>query len=90
MEFCFLKQEHQIPNSFPRCLEQSEWGYKQELGKIYVKLDEFDLPFQNISIDPLGHIDVKAFSKSRKIVAIINQMCGYRSRALLNHGDNGI
>ena len=36
---------HQMVNTSPRCLEQSEWCYKQELGKIYVKLDEFDHAF---------------------------------------------
>ena len=51
-------------------MEQSEWCYEQELGKIYVKLDEFDHPFQNISVDPLGHMEVKAFSKSRKIMKV--------------------
>ena len=64
------KYLNQIVNSCPRCLEHLEWCYEQELGKVYVKLDEFEHPFQNISIDPLGHTEVKAFCKCRKIVKV--------------------
>ena len=37
---------HQIVNSCPRCLEQSEWCYEQELGKIYVKMDDLIMHFK--------------------------------------------
>ena len=30
-----------ISNSCPRCLEQIAWAYEQELGKVYVKMDQF-------------------------------------------------
>ena len=35
---------------------------------MYVKVNQFQHPFQNVSIDPLGRLKVKAFSKSRKVV----------------------
>ena len=50
--------------------EQNEWCYQQELEKVYVKLDQFEHPFQNVSIDPLGYLEGRAFSKSRKIVKL--------------------
>ena len=43
-----------IFNTCPRCLEQNEWAYKQELRKVYVKVDQFQQPFQQLSIDPLA------------------------------------
>ena len=59
---------HLTSNSCPTCLEQNEWAYQQELGKVYVKVNQIQHPFQSLSIDPLGHIKVRAFSKSRKVV----------------------
>ena len=57
-------------NSCSKCLEQSEWYYQQQLGNIYDKMDGFEHAFQNISLDPLGYMEVKAFNKSRKIVEV--------------------
>ena len=56
---------HQIVNSCPKCLEQSEWCYQQQLDN-----NSFERAFQNISLDPLGHLEVKAFSNSRKLVKV--------------------
>ena len=35
-----------------------------------MKVNQFQHPFQNVSIDPLGHLEVRAFSKSPKIVKV--------------------
>ena len=53
-----------------RCCEQAEYSYDQALGNIYVKLNTFQHPFENISLDPLGHIEVKAFNSARKVVKL--------------------
>ena len=60
MAFCFLKGG--------ATLVINEWAYNQELGKVYVKVDQFQYPYQRVSVDPLGHIEVKAFTTSRKAV----------------------
>ena len=41
-----------ISNNCPKCLEQNECAYEQELGKVYSKVDRFQDPFQRVSIDP--------------------------------------
>ena len=61
---------HQIADTCTRCCEQSEWSYQQQLGKIYVKMDTFQHAFENISLDPLGNLEVKAFNNSRKVVKL--------------------
>ena len=53
-----------------RWSEQAEYSYDQQLGNIYVKLNTFQHPFENISLDPLGHIEVKAFNNARKVVKL--------------------
>ena len=61
---------HQIASTCVRCCEQAEYSYDQTLGNIYVKLNTFHHPFENISLDPLGHIEVKAFNNARKVVKL--------------------
>ena len=39
---------HLISNSCPRCLEQNEWAYEQELGSVYVNVNQFQHPCQLI------------------------------------------
>ena len=53
-----------------RCCEQAEYSYDQALGNIYVKLNTFQHPFENILLDPLGQIEVKAFNNARKVVKL--------------------
>ena len=37
---------------------------------MYVKLNTFNHPFESTSLDPLGHMEVKAFNNSRKVVKL--------------------
>ena len=61
---------NQIVSTCVRCCEQAQYSYDQALGNIYVKLNTFNHPFESISLDPLGHMEVKAFNNSRKVVKL--------------------
>ena len=43
---------NQIVSTCVRCCEQAEYSYDQAFGNIYVKLNTFQHPFENISLDP--------------------------------------
>ena len=45
--------------TYLRCLEQDRYTYKQEIGHVYTRVNSFSHPFQYISVDPLGPIEVK-------------------------------
>ena len=59
-----------IRSTCVRCFEQDGYLYDQEMGQVFTRAHYFNYPFQHVSVDPLGPVEVKLFSKSRRTTKI--------------------